>query len=590
MGATYSIGIDLGTTNSVLACIDLGRDDAPVEVVPVPQLTGAGMVESRPVLPSFLYLGLPEEAERGVFQLPWGGGAQAVGEWARRQSAEVPARTVAGAKSWLAHARVDRRQPILPWNAPADVPKVSPVEASRRYLEHLVAVWGQAHPEAPIAEQQVVLTVPASFDAAARELTREAAVQAGLPEGFILLEEPQAAFYAWLADHERSWRREVREGDAVVVCDVGGGTTDLTLINVTQENGELVLQRLAVGNHLLVGGDNMDLALAHLAQGRLAEQGVPLDAWQSVSLWHACRGAKESLLSPDGPETCPVTVLGRGRRAIGGSVSVELRRDEVTALLADGFFPMCAAEARPARRVASGFRELGLPYESDPAITRHLAWFLSQQGGVRPTRVLFNGGVFKSEFFRRRLLEALSGWFGTVPASMTLENNRDFDLAVARGAAYYGRAKLGRGVRIRGGAPRSYYVGIETAGLAIPGAVRPLRQLCVVPRDLEEGSELDIPGEEIGLITGEQAHFRFFSSATRRDGPGTLLDRWTEDEIQETAPLVATLPAAGGEAGDYVPVRFRVRLTELGVLELWCVSTTTGDRWKLEFSVRDPDV
>ncbi len=589
MAAKYSVGIDLGTTNSVLACMELGREGAVPEVVPIPQLTAPSTVEAREMLPSFLYLGTPEEAEKEVFRLPWGNPSYAVGEWARRQAAEAPTRTVAGAKSWLAYGRVDRRQAILPWGAPPEVEKVSPVEVSRRLLEHLLAAWAAAHPEAPIAEQQVVLTVPASFDAVARELTREAALQAGLPENFVLLEEPQAAFYAWLADQGDTWRKRVQQGDVVAVCDVGGGTTDLTLISVTQEEGELVLQRLAVGNHILVGGDNMDLALAQVAQTRFAETGVNLDAWQSVSLWHACRAAKETLLAADGPAKSPVTVLGRGRRLVGGSVSVELTRDEVVTALTEGFFPSIPLDSRPARRTLSGFRELGLPFEADPAVTRHLAHFLNQQSGNRPTRVLFNGGVFKSEFFRRRLLEALAGWYQVDAGSLELAHNRDFDLAVARGAAYYGRAKQEGGVRIRGGAPRSYYVGIETAGPAIPGVVRPLRQLCVVPRGLEEGSELEIPSDTIGLITGEAAEFRFFSSLTRRDAPGTVVTHWTEEEIQETSPLVATLPAAAEGENDYVPVRFHVRLTELGVLELWCVSTLSPDRWKLEFSVREAE-
>ena len=587
MAATFSIGIDLGTTNSVLAALPLGVEGASIEVLSVPQLTAPATVEGRPLLPSFLYLGTPEEVAQDAFRLPWGSPSAAVGEWARRQGAEVPTRTVSGAKSWLTYSRVDRRQPILPWNAPAEVTKISPVEASRRYLEHLLSAWAQAHPEAPIQQQQVVLTVPASFDAVARELTREAALQAGLPENFILLEEPQAAFYAWLANPTQSWRKLVREGDVVAICDVGGGTTDLTLISVAQENGELVLQRLAVGNHILVGGDNMDLALAQLAQARFAEKGVALDAWQSVALWHACRAAKETLLAPDGPTTCPVTVLGRGRRLIGGSISVDLTREEVVSVLTEGFFPPGSLQVRPVRRPQSGFKELGLPYESDPAVTRHLSHFLNQQSGVRLTRVLFNGGVFKSEFFRRRVLEAVAGWYGATPESLELPHNRDFDLAVARGAAYYGRAKLEKGIRIRGGAPRSYYVGIEATGPAIPGIVRPLRHLCVVPRDMEEGTELDIPGDTIGLLTGEQAEFRFFSSLTRRDAPGTIVSHATEDEVQETSPLVATLPAAAGGETDFVPVRFQVRLTELGVLELWCVSTVSEDRWKLEFSVRD---
>ncbi len=588
MPAKFSVGIDLGTTNNTIACVELGREDAPLQVLNVPQLTAAATVEDRPLLPSFMYLGTPEEVEKNVFNLPWGSPPYAIGEWARRQAAEVPARTVSGAKSWLAHSRVDRRQPILPWNAPDEVPKISPVEASRRYLEHLMAAWAKHYPDTPIQEQQVVLTVPASFDAAARELTREAALQAGLPEDLVLLEEPQAAFYAWLADHEQSWRKLAQEGDVVLVCDVGGGTTDLTLISVTQENGELSLKRLAVGDHILVGGDNMDLTLAHLAQGVFAEKGVNLDAWQSVALWHACRTAKEALLASDGPQNHPVTVLGRGRKVIGGSISADLTQDQVMQTLTEGFFPLVPFEARPARRAASGFRELGLPFESDPAITRHLASFLNRQGRTRPTHLLFNGGVFRADFFRRRLLETLAGWFGTGAAPQILAGNTDFDLAVARGAAYYGRTKQVGGIRIRGGAPRSYYVGIETAGPAVPGAVRPLQQLCVVPMGMEEGSSLDIPSGEIGLITGEQSQFRFFNSSMRKDAPGTLLKSWSPEELVETDSLVATLPAAGGAAGDYVPVRFQAKLTELGVLELWCASTVSDDRWKLEFSVREP--
>ena len=299
----YSIGIDLGTTNSVLAFTSLETDSAQVEVLPIPQLTAPGTVESRPLLPSFLYIGLEQEAASGVFDLPWAKGQRyAVGEYARRQGAEVPDRTVGAAKSWLCHSRIDRHAPILPWNAPSDVEKISPVVASQRYLEHLVAAWHHAFPDAPFAEQQVVLTVPASFDAGARELTREAALAAGFPADFVLLEEPQAAVYAWLAATGERWRKMIGVGETLLVCDVGGGTTDLTLIGAAEENGELVLRRIAVGNHLLVGGDNMDLALAHHAAEKFAEKGTQLDPWQSVALWHSCRTAKESLLSPDGPE------------------------------------------------------------------------------------------------------------------------------------------------------------------------------------------------------------------------------------------------------------------------------------------------
>ena len=507
MVAKYVIGIDLGTTNSVLAYAPLADEEARVHVLPVPQLVAAGTIEPRSVLPSFLYLGTEADAKAGNFDLPWERKCDtAVGELARKQAADVPMRTVAAAKSWLAHSRVDRHQPILPWNAPAEVPKVSPVAASRRYLQHLVAAWEAAYPDSPIADQHVVLTVPASFDAAARELTREAALTAGLPAHLLLLEEPQAAVYAWLADMGDRWRKHLKVGDTLLICDVGGGTSDFTLIGVSEEGGELTLQRVAVGNHILVGGDNMDLALAHHLTAAFADKNVTLDPWQSVALWHSCRNAKETLLASDGPKKHPVTVLGRGSRVIGKAVSVDLQRDAAGALLMDGFFPTCPVTDKPARRASSGFRELGLPFETDTAITRHLAGFLSAHGDaagpVRPTHVLFNGGVFKSEAFRQRVLQVLGNWFKGSSPPHGLDSNEDLDHAVARGAAYYAAAKQGKGVRIRGGTARSYYVGIETAGLAIPGATRPLRALCVVPFGMEEGTELDIPGDEIGLVVG----------------------------------------------------------------------------------------
>jgi hypothetical protein len=469
------------------------------------------------------------------------------------------------------------------------------VAAACRYLEHLVAAWEAAFPEAPVAQQHVVLTVPASFDASARELTREAALEAGLPEGLVLLEEPQAAVYSWLAAAGDRWRRSLAVGDRLLVCDVGGGTTDLTLCGVDQRQGELQLTRIAVGNHLLVGGDNMDLALAHHVADRFAEQGTRLDPWQSVALWHSCRTAKEALLNP-GPgeqETCPISVLGRGSKLIGSAVSVEVERAELSKLLVEGFFPRCAIGDRPARRAASGFREIGLPFESDTAVTRHLAAFLQAHGTgrdepVRPTHVLFNGGVFKADLLRTRLLEVLGDWFGDQRAPQMLAGEHDLDHAAARGAAYYGWAKERGGVRIRGGTARAYYVGIETAGLAVPGAARPLRALCVVPIGMEEGSEQEVPGQEIGLVVGEPAQFRIFNSPVRRDDrPGDVLTSWTDEELSETDSLETEL--AGDESVDepYVPVRFHSKITELGMFELWCVSSASDKRWKLEFSVRE---
>jgi hypothetical protein len=342
---------------------------------------------------------------------------------------------------------------------------------------------------------------------------------------------------------------------------------------------------------LLVGGDNMDLALAHFVAGKFAEKNVQLDPWQSVSLWHSCRAAKETLLSAGGPKKHPISVLGRGSKLIGGTVTVDVDRKAAAELLLEGFFPPCSIRDKPASRRTSGFQEIGLPFEADAAITRHLAAFLSAHGEspkkpVRPTHVLFNGGVFKADAFRDRLLQVLTDWSADSPPKI-LAGDHDLDHAVARGAAYYGWAKQHGGVRIRGGTARSYYVGIETSGLAIPGAPRPLRALCVVPFGMEEGTSIDVPSGEIGLVVGEPATFRFFSSPVRKsDQPGTLVANWSEEELSETDSLEALLPADASIEEDYVPVRFQSHLTELGIFELWCQSTKSDQRWKLEFSVR----
>jgi len=589
MPAQYVIGIDLGTTNSVLAYSSLHNEHSQVQLLPLPQLTAPNSIESLPMLPSFLYLCTAEETTAETFAMPGSDDASFVaGHAARKLSAEFPDRTIGAAKSWLGHSKIDRHQAILPWQAASDVTKISPVMASQRYLEHIVAAWHDAFPDAPLVEQHVVLTVPASFDASARELTREAALAAGLPHLFVLLEEPQAATYAWLDAIGDRWRKLLKVGDRMLVCDIGGGTTDLTLVEVAEEDGELTLQRAAVGNHLLVGGDNMDLALAHHVAQLFEEKGTSLDPWQSVSLWHSCRNAKESLLSDEGPDSQTISVPGRGSKLIGGLVSVSVDRAEATELLMNGFLPEANLSERPHKSRASGFREIGLPYEADTGITRHLAAFLNQSlAGSQLTHVLFNGGVFKAKALRGRLLQQLHGWFPENPPN-PVEGSDDLDFSVARGACFYGWTKLHGGVRIRGGTARSYYIGIETAGLAIPGAGRPLKALCVVPNGMEEGTEVDVPSDAIGLIVGEAARFRFFSSASRRtDQPGDLLPRWSPEELSETDSLEATLPAGDDAEDDYVPVRFHSRITELGVLELWCVHETTDNRWKLEFSVRD---
>lgn len=590
MNSDYVIGIDLGTTNTVVAFASLKADAPAIELLPITQATAANTIESRPQLPSFLYLATESEQQSGAYRLPWSQSSEVcVGTAARTLSAQTPERTISAAKSWLCHSRVDRRQPILPWQAPAGVPKISPLEASRRLLEHVAAVWNHTHPDHPFGDQQIVLTVPASFDASARELTREAALSAGCPESLVLVEEPQAATYNWLHTVGDRWRKILKVGQRMLVCDIGGGTTDLTLVEATEEQGGLVLRRIAVGPHLLVGGDNMDAALAHVAAGLFQEKGVSLDPWQSISLWHACRQAKESLLSSSSARDAEtISVPGRGSRLIGGLVSVSLPRALAQELLISGFFPPATLTDRPQKSRASGFREAGLPWESDTAITRHLAAFLQQApDGAAPGCVLFNGGVFRSAALRARLLEQLQQWYPDQPPQ-PVEGGDDLDFAVARGACFYGWTRQHGGVRIRGGAPRSYYVGIETAGLAIPGIGRPLKALCVVPQGMEEGSATDIPGEAVGLVVGEPARFRFFTSSVRRDDqPGTQLQRWPADELIETDSLELELAACEDADEGWVPVHFQSRITELGVLELWCVHQASGRRWKLEFSIRD---
>ncbi len=593
----FVVGIDLGTTNSVVAFSDTAADEpAPPQVFAVPQLTDAGVVEARSILPSFLYLPAAGEFPANALNLPWATDLDfVVGQFAQKRGAEVPARLIASAKSWLSYAGADRTAAILPWGSPDEVRKLSPVDASSRYLSHICQAWNAAFPDAPLQAQDVLLTVPASFDAVARDLTVRAATAAGLSE-VTILEEPQAAFYAWIDANGERWREAVRVGDVVLVCDIGGGTTDFTLIAVREEQGELVLERVAVGDHILLGGDNMDLALAYRLRERLAERKTPLDQWQFRSLSLSCRDAKERLLSGGTDSKHPVAILGRGRKVVGGAVRLDVERSDVDQALVDGFFPHCEATDRPQAQRRTALQEIGLPYATDPAVTRHLASCLWRHREAvprpadvpvaRPTAVLFNGGVMRAGVLRQRLLEVVNGWFSSAdfPGARVLSGG-DPEHAVARGAAYYGLARRGRGVRMRGGTARAYYIGIETAMPAVPGVRPPIKAFCVVPCGIEEGSDLELPAQEFGLVVGEATEFRFLSSATRRDDQaGTLVESW-EDDITELSPLQTTLDWKGQE-GTMVPVHLQARVTELGVLELSCVSRDGGHRWKLEFNVR----
>jgi len=610
LAAKYIVGIDLWTTNSALArCDAITEEDSHIEVLSIPQLVNPGEVAERTLLPSFLYIPGEFDFPRGSTALPWDPEPKLViGELARKRGAESPNRLVASAKSWLSYAGVDRTAPILPWQAPEEVSKLSPVVASSQFLQHLRTVWdngpGGGQPELSLAEQDVLLTVPASFDEEARELTRRAAEQAGL-QNVTLLEEPQAAFYAWLESQGDAWRSRIKVGELVLVCDVGGGTTDFSLITVSEETGELTLKRVAVGDHILLGGDNMDLALARLLQQRLEASGHRVDTWQLHGLWHQCRIAKEKLFASPRTQSAPITLLGKGTKLIGGTIKTELTREDLDQVLVKGFFPEVASSELPARQRRVGFQELGLPYAADAAITKHLARFLSEQirngpeaatirrgrsGLACPTHILFNGGVMKAAVLRDRVIQVLNSWlkeegFDGLGAQQILDAP-DLEHAVARGAAYYGKARRGRGVRIRSGASRTYYIGIESAMPAVPGMEAPLKALCVVPFGMEEGTEATIPNREFGLVVGEPAEFRFLTSTVRKqDHVGSMLEDWGDD-LQELGPLEVTL-TLDGQQGTVVPVRLETRVTEIGTLEVWCVSRDAKQRWKLELNIRE---
>jgi molecular chaperone DnaK (HSP70) len=598
----YIIGIDLGTTHCVLAYTETGisEDEQPsIRMFPVPQVSSPGELKAEPLLPSFLFLPGPHDVPEGSLALPWNPEQQelVVGEYARNRGAELPHRLVSSAKSWLCHSGVNRTESLLPWDSPADVKRISPVEASASFLEHLRNAWNQEmaddDPESRLEHQDIYLTVPASFDAVARELTVQAARLAGL-EHFTLLEEPQAAFYAWIEALGDRWRKAVQVGESILVCDVGGGTTDLSLIQVAEEDGELALRRVAVGDHILLGGDNMDLSLAYAIRAKLAKKGTKLDTWQLRGLWHSCRLAKERILANPDQKKEPLVVLGRGSSLIASTIRTELTREEAESVLLDGFFPICEATDQLKEQPRVGMREMGLPYEADPAVSRHLARFLARQtqgteidsSAAFPSAVLFNGGAMKSPLIRERLLTVLRRWHGE-EGVRELES-QDLDLAVARGAAYYGLACHGRGIRIRAGTARSYYIGIETAMPSVPGVPTPIKALCVVPFGMEEGTEAEVRDKEFGLVVGEPAVFHLLAATVRsKDQAGAVVEDWG-GEIEEVTTMEAELPATDtDQGGQTLPVWLQSKVTEVGALELWCVSRDDDRRWKLEFNLRE---
>jgi hypothetical protein len=621
----YVIGIDLGTTNSAVAYVERRRGDDPLvprlRIFEVPQVVAPGDVQQRPVLPSFLYLADEQERASGALGAPWDPAADPVGLFARDRGALVPSRQVASAKSWLAYGGVDRTAAILPFGHEPDARAVSPVEASARYLAHVRDAWNATRARGDAAlrfeAQHVVLTVPASFDEEARELTIAAATQASFVN-LTLIEEPLAALYAWIAANRRTLREYLNDGDHVLVCDVGGGTTDFSLIRVTLEDEELAFERVAIGEHLLLGGDNLDLALATLVEERF---GSRLSLTQRLSLRRQCTAAKERLLSDPDLERLALTILGSGRSVVGGARTADVTRGDVLRLLEDGFLPITAWDEQPRRdRRPGALRELGLPYETDPAVTRHLARFLSRAGradrevtappvpddtnldgtdaaerrplaagessraSVRPNAILFNGGFFAPPVARERIAQAITAWNGSPPRVLPVERP---DAAVALGAAYYGHLRAlpdaMRHALIRAGSPRSYYLGVQSpaSGEAEAPAI------AVLPRGVQEGTEVDLASRVFTVLTNRAVSFPLYSSLVRTDSAGDAVTLDGErDGLHRHAPLVSVLRYGKRSRQAEIPVHLTARFTELGTLELWLQSAATEHRWRLHFQLR----
>lgn len=617
----YVVGLDLGTTNSAMAYVDTAERNRQIRTFAIPQIVAPGVVESRETLASFHYEPAKDEFPPTSLRLPWrDSNPYVVGQFARDHGTLVPGRLISSAKSWLCHNGVDRNADLLPWHGAEDVERLSPVAVSARYLEHFRNAWDAQFPDEPLAKQDFVLTLPASFDEVARELTIKAAKLAGL-QRVVLIEEPQAAFYAWIDKHADNWETLVSPGQTILVCDVGGGTTDFTLIRVrTGTSGQVQFHRVAVGDHLILGGDNLDLALAHHLEKRVKPNGQ-LEPRQWSVLVRSCRQLKEVLMGENPPDKWTLTVPGSGSKLIGGSIQIQVDRAEVESLLADGFFPHVPVTSKPVAS-QSGFQEFGLPYAADPAITRHLAAFLTahNRGEIddassttagsanvessrfkQPAAVLFNGGVFASPLLQRRLIQSIENWYrGDDPvwSPIVLENER-LDLAVARGAAYYGMVRRGEGVRIAAGLARTYYIGVDAAGSSADLSNQesgiattenqqtgPLAAMCLLPAGIEPGQEIDLTQNQFQLLVSQPIEFPLYVSSTRlTDRPGEVITVDPE-QIRALPPIRTVLKSGKSKDAAKITVILKAKLTEIGTLDLWCSEVGGKRSWKLLFDVR----
>ncbi len=635
----YVVGIDLGTTNSAVSYVDLTAlspkdKKRPIKMFKIPQLTGAGEFTPVPVLPSFLYIPGEYDISRKSLKHPWKREKdQFVGVFARDHGGAVPSRLVSSAKSWLCHARADREAKILPWGAEG-VDKVSPVETTAEFLRHIKKAWNHFVKDEDLflENQFAVITVPASFDEEAREFTLEAARAAGLGNGVTLLEEPLAAFYAWLIRHEHDWQNLVKPDDLILVCDVGGGTTDFTLITLKSSQGSPRFERLAVGDHLILGGDNIDLALARYVESQFQKKtALSGDKWKT--LCHKCRSAKERILEK-GEDRVRITLKGEGSSLIAGTLAADLTRDAVENILCSGFFPDVTPETDARKKKGKAMAEFGLPYEQEPAITRHIGWFLEKhrQNVIEalgkppiPDFILFNGGSLKPSLLQNRTRSAIRSWFAMADETLPgVLENAEPDLSVALGASYYGLVKQGTGVRVGSGSPRSYYIGIgaddkNSASIVRPGnaesgdstvtdpsssygasfsndhgennnvgdgAINSARALCVVERGLDEGSTIVLPEMSFEVLTNQPVSFNMFSSSFRsgdKSGDVVLAD----DTLTAMTPLQTVIRFGKRDEKRRIPVTIEPEYTELGTLAMWCRSSISSHRWKLQFQLRD---
>lgn len=597
--AKYSVGIDLGTTHCALNYSELEIKKGEKFIIhnfSIPQISSPGQVEELLLLPSFIYLPHKDELQQSDIQLPWQNDDFIItGEYAREKGTSSPNRIVSSAKSWLCQENTDKRAGILPQKPAEDIEPFSPLQATIYYLEHLRDAWDNSFPDTPLSQQDITLTIPASFAPSARELTAEAARLSDF-NNLTLLEEPQAAFYNWIQKMGDDWKEYASVGDVVLVIDVGGGTTDLSLLTINDNDGNMEINRVAVGEHILVGGDNMDLMLAHIINARFIQKEKSLEPWQIQSLTHSTRLAKEKLLSNNNLEHVSVIIPGRSSRLIGKSIKEKLTREDVQKAVIEGFFPYTPFNSKPKKQMRHGLSKVGLNYAQDTAITKHLASFLSNQKSentecslVTPTCVLFNGGVFKSNIVREKVLHTINHWLDELGCTNIRElPDAEYDHAVAKGAATFGHVKSGNSIRIKGGSAQSFYIGIESPMPAIPGFEPPIEALCIAPYGMEEGSSLQLPEQEFGLIVGEPITFRFFSSTIRHsDTLGEILSSWRSEELIELQQIELTLDAKSKNIGDIACVYLSAHYNEVGTLTLKAHEKNGTDEWDIDFNLRD---